>query len=248
MHLKCTSAFCRNMYLECTSAFCNNSQGAPARFATTHTGAPARFATTHRCTSTFCINSHRWCIDSHRWCINSHRWCINSHRWCINSHTGGASSYKLPPKALLNRHGRQCLNIISTLLTLECPHTCMHMHAHTPTRSYTHILIHTYIHTPHTGGAGSSSQLVPQPSSGGMGLGAEKPCVWARHFEAALGRVAPSVSRKDQRCYDALRNRLASSRGRWAGFVCVCVLYVHVSMCACVCAGLRMRYKCGYCA
>jgi len=202
------------------------------------------------------------------------------------------------------------------------------MHAHTPTRSYTHILIHTYIHTPHTGGAGSSSQLVPQPSSGGMGLGAEKPCVWARHFEAALGRVAPSVSRKDQRCYDALRNRLrssrgrcagcacvccvcvctflwvyvpqnyqrcydalcdrlassrgrwagcvcvccvctclwvyvsqkyqrcydalrnrlASSRGRWAGFVCVCVLYVHVSMCACVCAGLRMRYKCGYCA
>jgi len=39
-----------------------------------------------------------------------------------------------------------------------------------------------------------------------------KPCVHARHFEEALGRVVPSVSRKDQRVYDTLRNRL--SRGR----------------------------------
>lgn len=59
-----------------------------------------------------------------------------------------------------------------------------------------------------------------QPTSTGMGP--DKPCVCARHFEDALGRVAPSVSRKDQRCYDALRSRLRSSRGR-----CVSV-FVHL--------------------
>eukprot|EP00967_Tisochrysis_lutea_P024316 scaffold27929_cov19-Tisochrysis_lutea.AAC.1 len=63
---------------------------------------------------------------------------------------------------------------------------------------------------------GSSSFI---PGSEGS-CGGDKPCVHARHFEEALGRVVPSVSRKDQRCYDALRSRLRSSRGR-----CVCVFY-----------------------
>ena len=36
------------------------------------------------------------------------------------------------------------------------------------------------------------------------------PLVTARHFEAALDRVGPSVSRKDVKMYDAIRNRLRS--------------------------------------
>jgi hypothetical protein len=40
------------------------------------------------------------------------------------------------------------------------------------------------------------------------------PLVYTRHFEEALGRVGPSVSRKDQRMYDQIRLRLRSSRGR----------------------------------
>ncbi len=42
---------------------------------------------------------------------------------------------------------------------------------------------------------------------------ASRVLVEERHFEAALGRVMPSVSKKDQRAYDALRTRLRSSRG-----------------------------------
>ena len=34
-----------------------------------------------------------------------------------------------------------------------------------------------------------------------------------RHFELAMQRVQPSVSRKDQRMYDALRTKLRSTRG-----------------------------------
>lgn len=34
------------------------------------------------------------------------------------------------------------------------------------------------------------------------------PQVHMRHFEAALGRVQPSVSAKDQRIYDTLRQKL----------------------------------------
>lgn len=34
------------------------------------------------------------------------------------------------------------------------------------------------------------------------------PLVYAHHFEAALGRITPSVSRKDQRVYDNIRLRL----------------------------------------
>ena len=37
--------------------------------------------------------------------------------------------------------------------------------------------------------------------------------VGQRHFEAAMRRVAPSVSRKDQRVYDQLRRSLRSTRG-----------------------------------
>jgi ribosome biogenesis ATPase len=39
------------------------------------------------------------------------------------------------------------------------------------------------------------------------------PAVCARHFEAALARVQPSVSRADQRMYDAMRARLRRARG-----------------------------------
>ena len=39
------------------------------------------------------------------------------------------------------------------------------------------------------------------------------PLVHIHHFEQALQRVAPSVSKKDQRVYDALRWQLRSSRG-----------------------------------
>ena len=49
-------------------------------------------------------------------------------------------------------------------------------------------------------------------ASGGSG-GAEPPLVHTHHFEQALQRVGPSVSRKDQRVYDALRWQLRSSRG-----------------------------------
>ena len=48
------------------------------------------------------------------------------------------------------------------------------------------------------------------------GLGASAggpPLVRAHHLEAAARRVQPSVSRKDQRMYDALRLRLRSARG-----------------------------------
>ncbi len=38
------------------------------------------------------------------------------------------------------------------------------------------------------------------------------PLVHIHHFEQALQRVAPSVSKKDQRVYDALRWQLRSSR------------------------------------
>lgn len=38
--------------------------------------------------------------------------------------------------------------------------------------------------------------------------------VRACHFEAAVRRVVPSVSKRDQRSYDALRGRLRSTRGR----------------------------------
>lgn len=56
-------------------------------------------------------------------------------------------------------------------------------------------------------------------AAGGGGLGERggaaptPPLVQPHHFEAAMQRVQPSVSRKDQRMYDALRLRLRSSRG-----------------------------------
>jgi ribosome biogenesis ATPase len=43
--------------------------------------------------------------------------------------------------------------------------------------------------------------------------GAPPPLVHACHFEAACRLVQPSVSRKDQQAYNALRTRLRSSRG-----------------------------------
>jgi ribosome biogenesis ATPase len=42
--------------------------------------------------------------------------------------------------------------------------------------------------------------------------GGAPPLVYARHFEAALPRVVPSVSRKDQRVYDSLRNKIRRTR------------------------------------
>lgn len=57
-------------------------------------------------------------------------------------------------------------------------------------------------------------------AAGGGGLGGRggappptPPLVQPHHFAAAMQRVQPSVSRKDQRMYDALRLRLRSSRG-----------------------------------
>ncbi len=47
----------------------------------------------------------------------------------------------------------------------------------------------------------------------GNGVAPAPPLVQPHHFAAAMQRVQPSVSRKDQRMYDALRLRLRSSRG-----------------------------------
>ncbi len=45
------------------------------------------------------------------------------------------------------------------------------------------------------------------------------PRVLMRHFQAALARVAPSVSKRDAKMYDALRRSLQGNlRSRWAGF------------------------------
>ncbi|KAI8471849.1 MAG: P-loop containing nucleoside triphosphate hydrolase protein [Monoraphidium minutum] len=53
---------------------------------------------------------------------------------------------------------------------------------------------------------------------GGAGAGAAAaPRVEARHFEAAVGRVQPSVSRKDQKVYEALRSKLRAARGHLGG-------------------------------
>ena len=41
----------------------------------------------------------------------------------------------------------------------------------------------------------------------------DTPFVHTHHFQQALQRVAPSVSKKDQKVYDALRWQLRSSRG-----------------------------------
>ena len=41
----------------------------------------------------------------------------------------------------------------------------------------------------------------------------DTPLVHTHHFQQALQRVAPSVSKKDQKVYDALRWQLRSSRG-----------------------------------
>ena len=49
-------------------------------------------------------------------------------------------------------------------------------------------------------------------ADGALVDGGARPEVAARHFQAALRQVQPSVSRKDQRMYDALRFKLRSSR------------------------------------
>lgn len=43
------------------------------------------------------------------------------------------------------------------------------------------------------------------------------PLVYARHFHAALRATAPSVSKRDQRTYDALRHKIRRSRGHLQG-------------------------------
>lgn len=76
-----------------------------------------------------------------------------------------------------------------------------------------------------TGVQPSSSQLLPNSVPGGTVLtslltssstdpAAVVPLVEIRHFEAALSRVSPSVSRKDQKVYESLRNKLRAARGR----------------------------------
>lgn len=54
-------------------------------------------------------------------------------------------------------------------------------------------------------------EALKEAMAGGSKTGASE--VAARHFAAALRQVQPSVSRKDQRMYDALRHKLRSSRG-----------------------------------
>ena len=56
-----------------------------------------------------------------------------------------------------------------------------------------------------TGGGGAAAA--------GAAVATGPPRVEARHFEGAMARVQPSVSRKDSRMYEALRVRLRSSRG-----------------------------------
>ncbi len=56
-------------------------------------------------------------------------------------------------------------------------------------------------------GAGAGAGLAARSAAAGP------PLVSAAHFAAAAQRVQPSVSRKDQRMYDALRLRLRSARG-----------------------------------
>jgi ribosome biogenesis ATPase len=53
--------------------------------------------------------------------------------------------------------------------------------------------------------------------SGARAGGEPAALVGVRHFEAALGRVQPSVSRKDQRVYEALRSKLRAARGHLNG-------------------------------
>ena len=62
-----------------------------------------------------------------------------------------------------------------------------------------------------------ASPLVPSTVGSSSALRAPlppPPLVSACHFEAALERVGPSVSRKDVRQYDAIRLRLRSGKGR----------------------------------
>ncbi|GBF93534.1 ribosome biogenesis ATPase [Raphidocelis subcapitata] len=50
-----------------------------------------------------------------------------------------------------------------------------------------------------------------------LASGAEAAPVEGRHFDAAAARVQPSVSRKDQRVYEALRSKLRAARGHLVG-------------------------------
>ena len=52
-----------------------------------------------------------------------------------------------------------------------------------------------------------------ESAASGTAADSEPPLVHTHHFEQALQRVGPSVSKKDQRVYDALRWQLRSSRG-----------------------------------
>ena len=61
-------------------------------------------------------------------------------------------------------------------------------------------------------GTGGETQLGAAAAAAAAG-GAPAPLVEMRHFELAMGRVQPSVSRKDNRMYEALRAKLRSARG-----------------------------------
>ena len=70
---------------------------------------------------------------------------------------------------------------------------------------------------PHTSGHSAllPSDIVPvqENVASGAAAVADTPLVHTHHFQQALQGVAPSVSKKDQRVYDALRWQLRSSRG-----------------------------------
>jgi ribosome biogenesis ATPase len=62
-------------------------------------------------------------------------------------------------------------------------------------------------------GLAAAGQAPGGAAGAGPPAGYVSPQVLPRHFDEAARRVQPSVSRQDQRMYDALRSRLRSSRG-----------------------------------
>lgn len=55
--------------------------------------------------------------------------------------------------------------------------------------------------------------MLQENMASGAASATDIPLVCTHHFQQALQRVAPSVSKKDQKVYDALRWQLRSSRG-----------------------------------
>ena len=61
---------------------------------------------------------------------------------------------------------------------------------------------------------GTQESMRDSAAAGGSAVPAASLQVAKRHFQAAMRRVTPSVSRKDQRVYNQLKSSLCSTRGR----------------------------------